>query len=130
MSLPKPKGRNVRLDESILPIMDRLRTALEHAEIDARQVRPNLRDEDIVAFAMRAALLILTPRYAVVDRDAYAGRVDRELVMGMGMSAFASRPEPERRAMLDMILARSAEFSGFHSTSPLMAAPTEGRRPS
>ena len=29
--------------------------------------------------------------------------------------------------MLDMILARSAEFSGFHSTSPLMAATPEGR---
>ena len=31
MSLPKPKGRNVRLDEAVLPIMDRLRTALERS---------------------------------------------------------------------------------------------------
>ena len=49
---------------------------------------------------MRAACLLLTPRYALVDRDQYAARVDRELVMGMGMSDFASRPEPERKAML------------------------------
>ena len=94
MSLLKPKGRNVRVDESMLPLMDRLRQALEHAEIDARQVVPDLSDSDVVAFAMRAAALILTPRYAVVDRDAFAGRVDRELVMDMGMAAFASRPEP------------------------------------
>ena len=122
MSLLKPKGRNVRVDESMLPLMDRLRQALEHAEIDARQVVPDLSDSDVVSFAMRAAALILTPRYAVVDRDAFSRRVDRELVMGM--PNFKGWPEPQRLAMLDMILARSAEFSGFHSTSPLMAAET------
>ena len=74
---------------------------------------------------MRAASLLLTPRYALVDRDVYARRVDRELVVGM--SSFASRPESERLACLDLILARSAEFSGFHSTSPLMSATPEGR---
>ena len=124
MSLPKPKGKTVRIDASMLPLMERLRKALEHAEIDARQVKPDLQDADVVAFAMRAAQLILTPRYAVVDRDAYARRVDRELVMGM--PNFKGWPEHQRLAMLDMILARSAEFSGFHSTSPLMAAPTQG----
>ena len=122
MSLFNSKGKTVRLDESLLPLLERLRQALERAEFDGRQVVPDLSDSDVVAFSMRAASLILTPRYAVVDRDKYASRVDRELVMDMGMAAFASRPEPERLAMLDMILARSAEFSGFHSTSPLMAA--------
>ena len=119
------KGKNVLVDESMLPLMERLRQALVRAEIDGGQVSPDLRDEDVVAFAMRAAQLILTPRYAVVDRDAYARRVDRELVMGM--SNFKGWPEPQRLAMLDLILARSAEFSGFHSTSPLMAVPPEGK---
>ena len=126
MNLFKPKGRTVRVNESLVPLMGRLRKALEHAEIDGGQVRPDLRDEHVVAFAMRAACLLLTPRYALVDRDQYAARVDRELVMGMGMSDFASRPEPERKACLDLILARSAEFSGFHSTSPLMSTTPEG----
>lgn len=130
MSLFKPKGRTVRVDESSIPLLERLRQALVRAEIDGGKVRPDLRDEHVVAFAMRAACLLLTPRYALVDRDQYAGRVDRELVMGIGMAAFASRPESERRACLDLILARSAEFSGFHSTSPLMAAPPASERPS
>ena len=124
MSIFNPKGKSVRLDESLKPLLERLRQALEHAEIDGGQVSPNLRDEDVIAFAMMAAQLILTPRYAVVDRDAFSRRVDRELVMGM--PNFKGWPEPQRLAMLDLILARSAEFSGFHSTSPLMAAPTEG----
>ena len=127
MSLFKPKGRTVRVDESSIPLLDRLRQALENAEIDARQIVPDLSDSDIVAFSIRAAALLLTPRYALVDRDQFASRVDRELVMDMGMAAFASRPEPERRACLDLILARSAEFSGFHSSSPLMSARPQGR---
>lgn len=130
MSLFKPKGKSVRLDESLVPLLERLRQALERAEIDERQVVPDINDATVVAFSMRAACLLLTPRYALVDRDKYASRVDRELVMGMGMPAFASRSEAERLAMLDLILAKSAEFSGFHSTSPLMAAKTEGGKPS
>ena len=128
MSLFKPKGKSVRLDESLVPLLERLRQALERAEIDERQVVPDINDATVVAFSMRAACLLLTPRYALVDRDKYASRVDRELVMGM--PAFASRSEAERLAMLDLILAKSAEFSGFHSTSPLMAAKTEGGKPS
>ena len=125
MSLTKLKGRTVRVDGSLLPLLERLRQVLVRAEIDGQQVSPDISDADVVAFGMRAASLLLTPRYALVDRDKYASRVDRELVMGM--ADFAGRPEPERRAMLDLILARSAEFSGFHSTSPLLAAKPEGR---
>ena len=128
MNLFKSKGKSVRLDESLVPLLERLRQALERAEIDERQVVPDINDATVVAFSMRAACLLLTPRYALVDRDKYASRVDRELVMGM--PAFASRSEAERLAMLDLILAKSAEFSGFHSTSPLMAAKTEGGKPS
>ena len=124
MSLFKSKGRTVRLSESMLPLLDRLRHSLVHAEIDGSKTSPDVTDEHVVAFAMRAAALLLTPRYALIDRDACAGRVDRELVMGM--PDFGECSEPRRLAMLDMILARSAEFSGFHPTSPLLAAKTEG----
>ena len=41
MNLFKPKGKNrPRIDESLVPLMGRLRKALEHAEIDGGQVRP------------------------------------------------------------------------------------------
>ena len=128
MGVFKSKGRTVRLSESMLPLLDRLRHSLVHAEIEGSQTSPEVTDEHVVAFAMRAAALILTPRFAVINRDACAGRVDRELVMGM--PNFGGCSEPKRLAMLDMILARSAEFSGFHPTSPLLAAKTEGERPS
>ena len=129
MGLFKSKGeRTVRINESLIPLMDRLKQALEHAEIDGGKVNPDLRDEDVIGFAIRAASVMLTPRYAVVDRDQYARRVDRELVVGI--PNFTGWPEDQRLACLDLILARSAEFSGFHSTSPLMAAPPAGEKPS
>ena len=124
MTLFRSKGRTVRLPESMLPPLERLRQVLVHADTDGNQKDQDVTDEQVLAFAMRAAQLILTPRYAVIDRDACAGRVDRELVTGM--PHFGAWPERQRLAMLDMILARSAEFSGFHPTSPLLCAKPEG----
>ena len=39
MGLFKPKGRTVRIDESLVPLMERLRQALVHAEIDGGHCR-------------------------------------------------------------------------------------------
>ena len=125
MSLTKRRGRTVRLHGETLPLLERLRQAYVRAEIDGRKASPDVSDADVVAFAIRAAAVMMTPRFAVVNRDQCAKLVDKELVMGM--ADFAGRPEPERLAMLDMILARSSEFSAFHSTSPLLAATPEGR---
>ena len=33
MSLLKPKGRNVRVEESLLPLMDRLRACMSHRAV-------------------------------------------------------------------------------------------------
>ena len=127
MGLLKSKAKTVRLDKSVEPVMARLREALENTRrSDVRQVKPGeATDKDVVAFGLWLASMVLVPHFALIDRDAYARRVDRELVMGI--PNFVGWPEPQRLAVLDLILAQSAEFSGFHSASPLMSVPPEGR---
>ena len=128
---PKTTGKTIRLAEATLPILRHLREAMQSTALVSShdgplELNPNvsLRDGDVVNFALSMARLMMAPRSALVDRDKFAQLVDRELLQGM--ANFAGRPERERLAMLDMILARCATFSAFHSTSPLMAAPPEG----
>ena len=129
---PKTTGKTIRLAEATLPILRHLREAMQSTALVSShdgplELNPNvsLRDGDVVTFALSMARLMMAPRSALVDRDKFAQLVDRELLQGM--ANFAGRPERERLAMLDLILARCATFSAFHSTSPLMAATPEGR---
>ena len=129
---PKTTGKTIRLAEATLPILRDLREAMQSTALVSShdgplELNPNasLRDGDVVKFALSMARLMMSPRSALVDRDKFAQLVDRELLQGM--ANFAGRPERERLAMLDLILARCATFSAFHSTSPLMAATPEGR---
>ena len=132
---PKSSGKTVRLSETSVQALQGLREAMERTELVSSPdgslvLNPDvpLRDGDVIAFSLRMARLMMAPRSALVDRDKFAHLVDRELLQGM--ANFAGRPERERLAMLDLILARCAIFSAFHSTSPLMAATPEGERPS
>ena len=132
----KPKsGKTVRLPATDVQALQGLREVMERTALVSTHdgslvLNPDvpLRDGDVIAFSLRMAHLMMTPRSALVDRDKFAQLVDRELLQGM--ANFAGRPERERLAMLDLILARCATFSAFHSTSPLMAAPPEGGKPS
>ena len=129
---PKSSGKTIRLAAATLPILQDLRAAMQGTVLVSSNDGPlelnpdvSLRDGDVVQFALSMARLMVTPRSALVDRDKFAQLVDRELVQGM--SNFAGRPEQERLAMLDLILARCATFSAFHSNSPLLSATPEGR---
>ena len=132
---PKSSVKTVRLAEATLPILRDLREAMQSSVLVSShdgplELTPNvpLRDGDVVKFALSMTHLMMAPRSALVDRDKFAQLVDRELLQGM--ANFAGRPERERLAMLDLILARSSHFSGFHASSPLMAAKPEGEKPS
>ena len=132
---PKSSGKTVRLSNDATSTLAALREAMQSTVLVSShdgplELNPNvsLSDGDVVKFALSMALLMMAPRSALVDKDKFAQLVDRELLQGM--ANFAGRPERERLAMLDMILARCATFSAFHSTSPLMAAPPEGEKPS
>ena len=132
---PKSSGKTIRLSNDSTSTLAALREAMSRATLVSSRdgsviFGPDdaVRDSAVIARALRMALLMMTPRFALLDRDEFATLVDRELLQGM--ANFAGRPERERLAMLDLILARSSHFSAFHASSPLMAAKPEGKRPS
>ena len=132
MGLFKPKGKSVRLDESLLPLLERLRALMLNTahsgglKINRADV-PS--DGTVVAFALTMTELLMNPKFALIDRKKFLDILDRDIAQRV--PEFASRTPEERLAFIDLLMTSCCEFSAYHPDSPLMAAsPEGGGRPS
>ena len=122
------KGKNIRVPEQAIPMMADLRDVMKRTtHIGGLMINPaaNLTDGTVVGFALAMTLMLMRPEMALVDRTKLAALVDRELVARL--DDIAKRTPDERLALVDLIIAGAAEFSGYSADGPLRATPPEGR---
>ena len=125
------KGKSVRLDESLLPLLERLRALmLKTAHSGGLKINradvPS--DGTVVAFALTMTELLMNPKFALIDRKKFLDILEREIAQRV--PEFASRTPAERLAFIDLLMASCCEFSAYNPASPLRAATPEGSRPS
>ena len=85
-------------------------------------------DGMVVAFSLTMTELLLNPKFALIDRPKFLATLDREIAQRV--PEFASRTPAERLAFIDLLMASCCEFSAYSPDSPLLAAKTEGSKPS
>ena len=130
MGLLKPKGRKVLVDESMLPLMDRLRacmvnTAHSSGLVLNRAYVPS--DGIVVAFSLTMTELLMNPKFALIDRQKFLATMEREIVRRV--PEFESRTVGDRMALIDLLMASCCEFSAYNPDSPIKAAGTPGGKP-
>ena len=121
------KGKNIRVPEQSIAMMADLRDVmLRTSHVGGLQLNTaaKLTDGTVVGFALGMTLLLMRPNMALVDRTKLAALVDRELVARL--DDIAKRTPDERLALVDLIIAGAAEFSGYSADGPLRASTPEG----
>ena len=127
----KAPGKTVRLPLAAAPMLKTLRASMEQTTTVAGvRVQPmaRLSDAAVLGWALALACAVSNPRLIVIDREVFLKRLDDAVVERLGALGEAS-PE-QRRAMLELLVAGSADVSPFDTTAPLRAAKTEGSKPS
>ena len=131
MGVLKPNGRTVRIDESMLPLLERLR-ALMLNTAHSSGLKINRADVPsdgvVVGFALTMTEILMDPKFALIDREQFLGTLDREVAQRV--PEFAARTPEDRRAFIELLMASCCEFSAYNPDSELLAAPTEGGKPS
>ena len=84
-----------------------------------------LSDGMVLSWALALANMVMNPRCALIDRTKFLENLDRELVKRF--IELNEATDDERRAMLELLVAGSSEFSAFDTSAPLRASPPEGR---
>ena len=125
------KGKSVRLDESLLPLLERLRALMLNTAHSGglkinRADAPS--DGMVVGFALTMTEILMDPKFALIDRKKFLDILDQEIAQRV--PEFASRTPEERLAFIDLLMASCCEFSAYNPDSALLAAPTEGGKPS
>ena len=87
-----------------------------------------LTDALVLSFSLALANTAMNPRLIVADREKLIQNLDKHVSERLAALDAAS-PE-QRRAMLELLVAGSADVSPFDTTAPLRAAKTEGSKPS
>ena len=129
MGVLKPNGRTVRIDESMLPLLERLRALMLNTASGLKINRADVpSDGVVVGFALTMTEILMDPKFALIDREKFLDILDRELAQRV--PEFASRTPEERLAFIDLLMASCCEFSAYNPDSELLAAPTEGGKPS
>ena len=131
MGVLKPNGRTVRIDESMLPLLERLR-ALMLNTAHSSGLKINRADVPsdgvVVGFALTMTEILMDPKFALIDREQFLGTLDREVAQRV--PEFAARTPEDRRAFIDLLMASCCEFTAYDPDSPLNAMAPEGGKPS
>ena len=85
-------------------------------------------DAAVLGWALALACAVSNPRLIVLDREVFLKRLDAAVAERLGALAHGS-PE-QRRAMLELLVAGSADVSPYDTSAPLRAVPAEGETPS
>ena len=125
------KGKNIRIPELAIAQIQVVRARmLETAHVGGLQINQAIVPSDgmVVAFALSMTEILLNPRFALIHRTKFLSTLDREIAQRV--PEFASRTPEERMAFIDLLMASCCEFSAYNPDSALLAAKTEGGKPS
>ena len=123
------KGKSVRLDESLVPLLERLRALMLNTASGLKINRADApSDGMVVGFALTMTEILMDPKFALIDRKKFLDILDREIAQRV--PEFASRTPEERLAFIDLLMASCCEFSAYNPDSALLAAKSEGSKPS
>ena len=108
-----------------------LRESMEQAtSVGGVKIKPvaRLSDATVVGWALALAGAVMNPRLLIIDREKFLKRLEKNIAERL--EAYEAAPPEQQRAMLELLVAGSAEVSPFDTSAPLRAAPTEGGKPS
>ena len=123
----KTPGKTVRLTPSAAPMLAELRTKMEKTiSVCGVPVKgaPRPSDAVVLGWALALACTVSNPRLIVADREKLLKNLDKHVTERLA-ALDAATPE-QRRAMLELLVAASADVSPYDTTAPLRAVPPEG----
>ena len=104
-----------------------LRKSMEQAtSVGGVKIKPvaRLSDATVVGWALALANAVMNPRLLIIDREKFLERLEESLAERL--EAYEDAPSEQQRAMLELIVAGSADVSPYDTTAPLRAVPAEG----
>ena len=125
------KGKNIRLPESALPMLEELRDKMKRTtHIGGMLINPivKLGDGVVVGWALAMTNFLMDPKFSVINREDFADKFDK--VLAPHLADLASCTDDERLARLKLLVATTSVFSGYSADDPLRAATPEGGKPS
>ena len=81
-------------------------------------------DSTVLAWALALACAVANPRLLVIDREAFFKRLEKRLAERL--EAYEAAHPDQKRAILELVVAASADVAPYDATAPLRAAPPEG----
>ena len=127
----KQAGKTVRLPPLALRMIQDLRASMEQATtVNGVPIKPvgRLNDGEVLSWGLALACTMMNPRLIVADREKLHQNLDKHITERL--AALGEATPEQRRAMLELLVAGSCEFSPYDTTAPLRAAPPEGETPS
>ena len=121
------KGKNVRLPESALPILEELRAKMRKTtHIRGVAVNPDIKlgDGAVCEWALTMSNYLMNPRFSVIDREDFAVLLDKHL--GPLLETLAGCTDDERRNRLKLCISAASELGPYDATEPLRAAKPDG----
>ena len=122
------KGKNIRLPESALPMLEDLRDKMKRTtHIGGMLINPivKLGDGVVIAWALAMTNFIMNPKFSVIERDDFADKLFAHLDPYM-----TEATADEKRARINLCVAAASQFSGYDAGDPLRASAPEGSKPS
>ena len=127
----KTPGKTVRIPPSAERMLKALREDMEKT-ISVCGVRvehgPRPSDAVVVAWALSLACTVSNPRLIVADREKLIANLDKNVTERR--AALEEATPEQRRAMLALLVAGSADVAPFDTNDILRAVPEEGDKPS
>ena len=125
------KGKNIRLPESALPMLEDLRDKMKRTtHVGGMIINPILKlgDGVVVSWALAMTNFLMNPKFSVIDREDFADKFDK--VLAPHLAELSTCTDDERLARINLCVAAASQFSGYDAEGPLRAAPSEGSKPS
>ena len=127
MKRNKQAGKTVRLPPLALLMIEDLRAKMEAATtVNGIPIKPvgRLNDGVVLSWALALANTTMNPRLLIADREKLHANLDKHITERLA-ALDAATPE-QRRAMIEVLVAGSCEFSPYDTSAPLRAVPPEG----
>ena len=119
------KGKNIRLPESALPMLEELRDKMKRTtHIGGMIINPivKLGDGVVVGWALAMTNFVMNPRFSVIDRDDFADKLFAQLDPYM-----TEATSDEKKARINLCVAAASQVSGYAAGDPLRGTTPEGR---
>ena len=105
-----------------------LRAKMEQtSHIGRLKLNPEVRLSDgvVIGFGLVLANLTMTPDLSLINRKTLVDQINHEVIQHL--AELGDCDDDTRRAKIELLIAGASEFSGYDTSAPLRAAPTEGR---